>query len=293
MTVDIQNLTGSVQPLELVNKTNEIIDAVNDTLNMYYATTNPVLTPTEGVATWTVTHNLNSEHVTYKLYLNGNEIVSNCTVTSANVITVSFYATTTVTAGSCMITVIANGASDSPSGGTYTLPVASTTTLGGVKVDGTSITISDEVISANINVSGKEDTSNKVTSLLSSSTDTEYPSAKCVYDAYSGYQTIQDIQILADGTITLNKTNSTYYRQPAADTTFIFNLASGTVASSQSFTFELYVYMPTTVYSLIFPNTLTWQNGEIPDVTEVGLYRFAFQTLDAGTTWNGNLQGKW
>lgn len=31
-------------------------------------------------------------------------------------------------------------------------------------------------------VSGKEDKSNKVTSLSSSSTDTEYPSAKCVYD---------------------------------------------------------------------------------------------------------------
>ena len=31
-------------------------------------------------------------------------------------------------------------------------------------------------------VTGKEDTANKVTSLSSSSTDTEYPSAKCVYD---------------------------------------------------------------------------------------------------------------
>lgn len=29
---------------------------------------------------------------------------------------------------------------------------------------------------------GKEDEDNKVTSLSSSSTDTEYPSAKCVYD---------------------------------------------------------------------------------------------------------------
>ena len=31
-------------------------------------------------------------------------------------------------------------------------------------------------------VSGKEDKSNKVTSLSASSTDTQYPSAKCVYD---------------------------------------------------------------------------------------------------------------
>lgn len=32
------------------------------------------------------------------------------------------------------------------------------------------------------NVTGKENASNKVTSLTSSSTDTQYPSAKCVYD---------------------------------------------------------------------------------------------------------------
>ena len=31
-------------------------------------------------------------------------------------------------------------------------------------------------------ISGKEDSSNKVTSLSASSTDAQYPSAKCVYD---------------------------------------------------------------------------------------------------------------
>lgn len=35
-------------------------------------------------------------------------------------------------------------------------------------------------------VSGKEDKTNKVTSISSSSTDTQYPSAKCVYDAIYG-----------------------------------------------------------------------------------------------------------
>ena len=32
------------------------------------------------------------------------------------------------------------------------------------------------------NISGKEDKTNKVTSISSSSTDEQYPSAKCVYD---------------------------------------------------------------------------------------------------------------
>ena len=39
-------------------------------------------------------------------------------------------------------------------------------------------------------VSGKENTSNKVTSLSSSSTDTEYPSAKAVWDLVGDIETI-------------------------------------------------------------------------------------------------------
>ena len=38
--------------------------------------------------------------------------------------------------------------------------------------------------------SGKEDASNKVTSLSSSSTDTQYPSAKCVYDIIGNVETL-------------------------------------------------------------------------------------------------------
>ena len=37
---------------------------------------------------------------------------------------------------------------------------------------------------------GKEDASNKVTSLSSSSTDTQYPSAKCVYDIIGDVETL-------------------------------------------------------------------------------------------------------
>ena len=39
-------------------------------------------------------------------------------------------------------------------------------------------------------VSGKENSSNKVTSISSSSTDTQYPSAKCVYDMIGDVETI-------------------------------------------------------------------------------------------------------
>ena len=39
---------------------------------------------------------------------------------------------------------------------------------------------------------GKEDGTNKVTSISSSSTDTQYPSAKCVYDNFGDCQTAID-----------------------------------------------------------------------------------------------------
>lgn len=43
---------------------------------------------------------------------------------------------------------------------------------------------------ANSDISNKEDISNKVTSISSSSTDTQYPSAKCVYDIVGDIATL-------------------------------------------------------------------------------------------------------
>ena len=62
-----------------------------------------------------------------------------------------------------------------------------TGTITSVKMNGTTIASSGEadlgtVITQHQDISGKEDTANKVTTLSSSSTDTQYPSAKCVYD---------------------------------------------------------------------------------------------------------------
>lgn len=67
----------------------------------------------------------------------------------------------------------ADGSVDSTSYGTYSKP------SGGIPA-------SDLASGVIPDVSGKENTSNKVTSLSSSSTDTQYPSAKCVYDAMVG-----------------------------------------------------------------------------------------------------------
>lgn len=48
----------------------------------------------------------------------------------------------------------------------------------------------EKIGTTEIDISGKENTSNKVTSLSASSTDTEYPSAKCVWDLVGDIETI-------------------------------------------------------------------------------------------------------
>lgn len=61
-------------------------------------------------------------------------------------------------------------------------------TVTGVKINGTTKSPSSGVVNlgtvltSHQDISGKEDKSNKVTSISASSTDTQYPSAKCVYD---------------------------------------------------------------------------------------------------------------
>lgn len=55
---------------------------------------------------------------------------------------------------------------------------------------GTNISIVDGTINNTLDVSGKENTSNKVTTLSSSSTDTQYPSAKCVYDLVGNIESL-------------------------------------------------------------------------------------------------------
>jgi hypothetical protein len=56
---------------------------------------------------------------------------------------------------------------------------------------GTNISIAnDGTINNTLDVSVKENVSNKVTSLSSSSTDTQYPSAKCVYDLIGDIETL-------------------------------------------------------------------------------------------------------
>ena len=106
--------------------------------------------------------------------------------------------------------------------------------------------------------------------------------------------TIQDVTTLtasASVAVALTKTCSLYKITPNASTTFTFTAPSG--LSNVAYTFELCIDMSSTVYDLTFPNSVSWLDSTAPDFSTTGVYFLAFRTLDGGTTWYGNLQGKW
>lgn len=69
------------------------------------------------------------------------------------------------------------------------IPVASSTTAGVIKV-GDNLSIDENGVLNAISDSGKQDVSNLVTSLSAESTDSQYPSAKCVYDIIGNLEMI-------------------------------------------------------------------------------------------------------
>ena len=118
--MSITRLPEIVYPLAQVNKVNEIVDVLNDNLNMSYSTTNPVLTPVEGVATWTVTHNLGTENVNCSLYNGDILVLSKIEITSSNSVVVSINSSANIPAETYKIVIISNGANAS-SGSSITI----------------------------------------------------------------------------------------------------------------------------------------------------------------------------
>ena len=115
MTV-IQKLPNIVYPLSHVNKTNEIIDALNDGLNSSYSEENPILEASEGICTWTVTHNLGSEDVLCTLYEGDDEVLAKVEIVSENVVNIMINSATTIAAETYSVIVLAKGGAGSAGG---------------------------------------------------------------------------------------------------------------------------------------------------------------------------------
>lgn len=112
----------------------------------------------------------------------------------------------------------------------------SATTLAGygitdAKIENGTITLGSNTITPltqHQTITGKEDNTNKVTSLSSSSTDTQYPSAKCVYDLSNQKQNKIPIVSVASNTSSLSCEEDKYYRLDTAINTFSITLPTVT-----------------------------------------------------------------
>ena len=126
--MSIIKLPNIVLPLQHLDKTNEIIQVLNDNLNMNYSEENPLLTSVEGSCTWTVTHNLGTENVNYSIYRGSASILADVSVASENALTVTFNSASNISAGTYNIVVMANGSGSSSGGGIVTVDSELSTT---------------------------------------------------------------------------------------------------------------------------------------------------------------------
>lgn len=120
---------------------------------------------------------------------------------------------------------------------------------------------------------GKQDTSNLVTSLSSSSTDAKYPSAKCVYDAIDTLNGLTKVPLSSQSySSTINlATNTIYTLTLTGDVTFV--LPTPTTGKFNQIEVQLYMG---TVYNIDF-GTSYYFNKDAPDVSESGYYSIIYE----------------
>lgn len=111
----VDKITTTQTVASFTDKINEIIDNLGGgSSGLAYSATCPAITIASGVATWAVTHNLGTTNVIANLYnvSTGAEIEKNIVVNSANAITVTFAASSNVSAGAYKIVVLGSGSNN-------------------------------------------------------------------------------------------------------------------------------------------------------------------------------------
>ena len=106
MTI-VSKMTAPPSQKEVIDKINEIIDNLGTTS---FSSTCPSLSPSNGIVTWNVTHNLNTTNVVVALYdSSGNDVMRSLVINSANAITVTWNSDSSITAGSFTVLVLGGG----------------------------------------------------------------------------------------------------------------------------------------------------------------------------------------
>lgn len=86
------------------------IARISDFNHLAYTATCPAITISDGIATWTITHNLSTQNIVTSLYnSSGNEVEKDVLITSNNTISVAWKSSANVSAGDFKIVVLASG----------------------------------------------------------------------------------------------------------------------------------------------------------------------------------------
>ena len=133
---------------------------------------------------------------------------------------------------------------------------------------------------------GKEDPTNKVTSLSASSTDTQYPSAKAVFDALQnaggGGESVVNVTTAAS---TISAQNNTIYQWTVNPSSITISLPSppSDVSEYIKLRFVTGIYAPT----LVFPLIIAWENGDAFTVSNSSIYEvtISYDTLGGWTAY--------
>ena len=200
----------------------------------------------------------------------------------------------------------------------YSLPTASTTVLGGVKVDGSTITISSGVISASSSYSlpvasasvlggVKLGTGVSVDANGFLTVSTAYAGTGA--NSFTGTQNLQDNELIraklrdysetvssptiSAGTLVLNLETSNIFTVSlnAAITTLTI---SNPPASGSGGSFTLIFTADGTARAVTWPASIKWAGGTAPTITSASgkVDSFAFFSSDGGTNWQGYVGGQ-
>ena len=97
---------------------------------------------------------------------------------------------------------------------------------------------------------------------------------------------------LSTPTVALADDTALYKYTLAGNTTLVFDASNLTMTTGTAITFELYLVMPSTVYTITFTNSVSWLNNEIPSMSTASkTYMLTFRSIDGGTTWLGSKEG--
>jgi hypothetical protein len=199
----------------------------------------------------------------------------------------------------------------------YTLPTATTSVLGGVKVDGTSITISGGVISATYSYSLPVASVSTLGGVkLGSGVSVDANGFLTVSTSYAGlgantftgtqdlggnlitqpklqaYRETSTTPSISSGTLTLDLSGSNFFAVSlnAAITTFTISNTPSSAASS----FTLEFTADGTARAVAWPSSVKWASGTTPTLTSTNGKKdvFAFYSTDGGTSWIGFVGGQ-